>query len=62
MNRYLKESMPYYKWMLRISVPTMIQNGVTNFVSMLDNIMVGQVGTLQMTGVSIVNQLLFVVS
>ena len=60
MNRYLKESIPYYKWMLRISVPTMIQNGVTNFVSMLDNIMVGQVGTLQMTGVSIVNQLLFV--
>lgn len=60
MNRYLKESMPYYKWMLRISVPTMIQNGVTNFVSMLDNIMVGQVGTLEMTGVSIVNQLLFV--
>ena len=60
MNRYLKESMPYYKWMLRISVPTMIQNGVTNFVSMLDNIMVGQVGTEQMTGVSIVNQLLFV--
>lgn len=52
--------MPYYKWMLRISVPTMLQNGVTNFVSMLDNIMVGQVGTLEMTGVSIVNQLLFV--
>lgn len=60
MNKYFKESIPYYKWMLRISVPTMIQNGVTNFVSMLDNIMVGQVGTLQMTGVSIVNQLLFV--
>lgn len=60
MNKYLRESVPYYKWMLRISVPTMIQNGVTNFVSMLDNIMVGQVGTLEMTGVSIVNQLLFV--
>jgi hypothetical protein len=38
----------------------MIQNGITNFVSMLDNIMVGRVGTLQMTGVSIVNQLIFV--
>ncbi len=60
MNSYIKESMPYYKRMLRIAIPTMIQNGVTNFVSMLDNIMVGQVGTLQMTGVSIVNQLLFV--
>ncbi len=51
---------PYYKRMLQIAIPTMIQNGVTNFVNMLDNIMVGQVGTLQMTGVSIVNQLLFV--
>ena len=51
---------PYYKRMLQIAIPTMIQNGVTNFVNMLDNIMVGQVGTLQMTGVSIVNQLIFV--
>ncbi len=38
----------------------MIQNGITNFVSLLDNIMVGQVGTSQMSGVSIVNGLLFV--
>lgn len=60
MKNYLRESAPYYKRMLQIAVPTMIQNGITNFVSMLDNIMVGQVGTLQMTGVSIVNQLLFV--
>lgn len=52
--------MPYYKRMLTIAIPIMIQNGVTNFVSMLDNIMVGRVGTLEMTGVSIVNQLLFV--
>ena len=38
----------------------MIQNGITNFVNMLDNIMVGQVGTEQMSGVAIVNQLIFV--
>lgn len=46
--------------MLTVALPIMIQSGVTNFVSMLDNIMVGRVGTLQMTGVSIINQLLFV--
>ena len=45
---------------LAIAVPIMIQNGITNFVSMLDNIMVGQVGTEQMSGVAIVNQLIFV--
>ena len=50
----------FYKMVLMIAVPIMIQNGITNFVSMLDNIMVGQVGTEQMTGVAIVNQLIFV--
>lgn len=50
----------FYKMVLLIAVPIMIQNGITNFVSLLDNIMVGQVGTEQMTGVAIVNQLLFV--
>jgi putative MATE family efflux protein len=40
----------------------MIQNGITNFVSMLDNIMVGQIGTEQMSGVAIVNQLIMVYS
>ncbi len=38
----------------------MIQMGITNFVGMLDNLMVGRLGTEQMTGVAIVNQLLFI--
>ena len=50
----------FYRMVLAIAVPIMIQNGITNFVSMLDNIMVGQVGTEQMSGVAIVNQLIFV--
>ena len=45
---------------LGVAMPIMIQNGITNFVSLLDNIMVGQVGTEQMSGVAIVNQLLFI--
>ena len=45
---------------LLIAVPIMIQNGITNFVSLLDNIMIGQTGTEQMSGVAIVNQLIFV--
>ncbi len=56
----IKDTLPYFKRMILIAVPIMIQNGITNFVSMLDNIMVGRVGTLQMTGVSIVNQLVFI--
>ena len=50
----------FYKLALSVAVPIMIQNGITNFVSMLDNIMVGRVGTEPMSGVAIVNQLLFV--
>lgn len=60
MKGYIKSGMPYFKRMLTIAVPIMIQSGITNFVSMIDNIMVGRVGTLQMTGVSIVNQILMV--
>lgn len=50
----------FYKKVLWIAVPIIIQNFVTNFVGLLDNIMVGQVGTDQMNSVAIVNQLLFV--
>lgn len=50
----------FYKMVLAVAVPIMIQNGITNFVGLLDNIMVGQIGTEQMSGVAIVNQLMFV--
>ena len=45
---------------LLVAIPIMIQNAITNFVSLLDNIMVGLVGTEQMSGVAIVNLLIFV--
>lgn len=50
----------FYGKVLMITIPIMVQNGITNFVSLLDNIMVGQVGTEQMSGVAICNQLIFV--
>ena len=50
----------FYKMVLAIAVPIMVQNGITNFVSLLDNIMIGQIGTEPMSGVAIVNQLIFV--
>ena len=45
---------------LAVAGPIILQNVITNFVNLLDNIMVGQVGTESMSGVAIVNQLLFV--
>ena len=53
-------SWSFYKKTLKIAVPVMVQNLITNFVALIDNIMVGQVGTEQMSGVAIVNQILFV--
>lgn len=50
----------FYRTVLAIAVPIMIQNGITNFVSLLDNIMVGSLGTESMSGVSIVNQFIFI--
>lgn len=48
----------FYKKVLAICIPIVIQNGFTNLASLLDNIMIGQLGTLSMSGVSITNQLL----
>ena len=50
----------FYKMTLTIAIPIFIQNLLTNLVSMADNIMVGQLGTNQMSGVAIINQLFFV--
>jgi putative MATE family efflux protein len=50
----------FYRIVLTIVVPVIIQNSLTNVVYLLDNIMVGQVGTSEMSGVAIANQLLFV--
>ncbi len=49
-----------YKRAVLLAVPMMIQNGITNMVGLIDNVMVGSLGTESMTAVSIVGQLLFV--
>jgi len=50
----------FYRKVIYIVIPMIVQNAITSFVNFLDNIMVGQIGTEQMTGVAIVNQLIFV--
>lgn len=52
----------FYRRVVAIMLPMLIQNLVTNVVTLLDNVMVGRVGTLQMSAVAIVNQLIFVFS
>ena len=50
----------FLRRVLAVALPIMIQNAITTFVALLDNVMVGQVGTAPMSGVSIVNGILFV--
>lgn len=50
----------FYKAVIALVLPVIVQNMISNFVNLLDNVMVGQVGTLEMSGVAIVNQLMFV--
>ena len=58
-RKYIGDKQFYSRFMV-IVLPIIIQNGITNLVSLLDNVMVGQIGTEQMTGVSITNQILFI--
>ncbi len=50
----------FYKRIMIIAFPIVIQSLMTNMVGLLDNVMVGRLGTDQMTGVSVINQLFFV--
>lgn len=50
----------FYRMVLALAIPMMLQNGITNLVSLLDNVMVGNLCTESMSGVSIANQLLFI--
>ncbi len=60
MLRSLIGDKAFYRRVFTLMLPIMIQNGITNFVNMLDNVMVGSIGTNEMTGVAVVNQLIFV--
>lgn len=55
MKKYFGDK-AFYLMVLAVAFPIMIQNGITNFVGLLDNLMVGQLGTEAMSGVAIVNQ------
>jgi len=60
MNTLKSDNRSFYRHVAAVAIPIVIQTFITNFVSLLDNIMVGRVGTTAMSGVAIVNQLLLV--
>ena len=57
---YVFGSRSFYRTVFAIVIPIIIQNAITSFVGLVDNVMVGQMGTAQMSGVAIANQLIFI--
>lgn len=60
LKHYTVGDKAFYRRVVTIVLPLVVQNTITNVVSLLDNVMVGAVGTLSMSAVAIVNQLLFI--
>lgn len=50
----------FYKNVLSVAVPIMMQNALASFVNLLDNIMVGSLGSEAISGVSISNRFTFI--
>ena len=50
----------FYASVLALLIPMIVQQGITQFVNLLDNVMVGRLGTAPMSGVAIVNQIVFI--
>lgn len=60
LRRYIGDK-AFYRRVLAIALPIIGQNAITNFVSLLDNLMVGQLSTAQISAVTIANNnLLFI--
>ena len=50
----------FYRTVMMLVLPMIAQQGITSFVNLLDNVMVGRLGTAPMSGVAIVNQIMFI--
>ena len=60
-SRYIGDK-AFYKSVLFLLIPMIIQQFITSFVSLLDNIMVGSLGTEAISAASIANQVMMVFS
>lgn len=58
-SRYIGDK-AFYKSVLTLLIPIIIQQFITSFVSLLDNVMVGSLGTEAISAASIANQVMMV--
>jgi len=53
---------PFYKKLLVLLIPLTLQQAITSFVNLLDNLMVGSLGTEAISAVAVDNQLIFILN
>ncbi len=58
-SRYIGDK-TFYRSVLHLLIPIIIQQFITSFVSLLDNVMVGSLGTEAISATSIANQVMMV--
>ncbi|MDR2078636.1 MAG: MATE family efflux transporter, partial [Treponema sp.] len=49
----------FYRGLFTIAIPIMLQNLVNSFVNMLDTVMIGRLGTVEIAAVGLGNQFFF---
>lgn len=50
----------FYRMVIRLVIPLLVQQGITSFVNLLDNVMVGSLGTESISAVAVTNQIIMV--
>ena len=54
--------MDFYRTVFKIALPIIMQNFLTSFVNMIDTVMVGQLGAVEIAAVGLGNQIFFVMN
>lgn len=60
MKRKLQIDKSFYCMVFAVAIPIILENGFTNLVNLIDNVMVGKLGTEEMAGVGIITQIIYI--
>ena len=58
----MKSNQLFYKRLLMLALPIVVQNLITTSLNMLDTIMIGSLGEVQLAAVGVANQFYFLYS
>ena len=62
LRAYFKNEKVFYRTFLTIAIPVAMQNFISSFLNTVDTIMIGRLGEIPLTGVSLANQIFFIFS